>query len=64
MISKFFIVISAFNSFLSIFTGFAQHYTRDCEFGNFDKIKKQKQLKNKTKTTQKNTKTLAEFLFK
>ena len=49
MISKFFIVISAFNSFLSIFTGFAQHYTRDCEFGNFDKIKN----KNNSKTKQK-----------
>ena len=43
--------------YLSIFTGslIYEHYTRECEFGNFDKIKKQKTQKNKT--TQKNTKT-------
>ena len=36
-------------SFLSIITGLLihEHYTRECEFGNFDKIK------NKNKTTQK-----------
>ena len=30
-----------------------EHYTRECEFGNFDKIKKQKQHKkqNNTKTS-------------
>ena len=43
--------------FLSIFTGslIYEHYTRECEFGNFDKIKNTKHKKNKT--TQKNTKT-------
>ena len=41
--------------FLSIFTGslIHEHYTRECEFGNFDKIKKQKTKKKKKK---KNTK--------
>ena len=50
--------------FLSIFTGslIYEHYTRECEFGNFDKIKKHKTQKNKT--TQKKQKLLAEFLFK
>ena len=48
--------------FLSFVTGslIHEHYTRECEFGNFDKNKK-------TKTTQKNKSTqklLAEFLFK
>ena len=43
--------------YLSIFTGslIYEHYTRECEFGNFDKIKNKKHKKNKT--TQKNTKT-------
>ena len=43
--------------YLSIFTGLLiyEHYTRECEFGNFDKIKNKKHKKNKT--TQKNTKT-------
>ena len=43
--------------FLSFFLSFLvsfilEHYTRECEFGNFDKIKKQKQHKkqNNTKT--------------
>ena len=51
--------------FLSIYTGslIHEHYTRECEFGNFDKIKKQKQHK-KNKTTQKTQNLLAEFLFK
>ena len=42
--------------FLSIFTGLLihEHYTRECEFGNFDKIKNKNNTKNKT--TQKNTK--------
>ena len=41
--------------FLSLFTGslILEHYTRGCKFGNFDKIKKQKQHK---KTKQHNTK--------
>ena len=45
-----------FLSFLSIFTGslIYEHYTRECEFRNFDKIKNKKTQKNKT--TQKNTK--------
>ena len=36
--------------FLSIFTGslIYEHYTRECEFGNFDKIKNTKHKKNKT----------------
>ena len=40
-----------FSFFLSIFTGSLIHerYTRECEFGNFDKIKKKKKKKN-TKT--------------
>ena len=41
--------------FLSIYTGslILEHYTRECEFGNFDKIKKTKttQKKNNTKNT-------------
>ena len=42
--------------FLSIFTGslIHEHYTRECEFGNFDKIKNKN---NTQKNTQKNTKT-------
>ena len=51
--------------FLSIFTGslIHGHYTRECEFGNFDKkIKNKKHKKTKQhKTTQK---LMAEFLFK
>ena len=39
-----------FSDFLSIFTGslMHEHYTRECEFENFDK--KQKQHKKNTKT--------------
>ena len=50
--------------FLSIFTDslIYEHYTRECEFENFDKIKNKKHKKNKT--TQKTQKLLAEFLFK
>ena len=53
-----------FLSILSIFTGslIYEHYTRECEFRNFDKIKNTKTQKNKT--TQKTQKLLAEFLFK
>ena len=41
-----------------------EHYTRECEFGTFDKIKKTKKTQ-KNKITQKKTQTLlAEFLFK
>ena len=50
--------------YLSIFTGslIYEHYTRECEFGNFDKIKNKKHTKKKQhKKTQK---LLAEFLFK
>ena len=39
--------------FLSIFTGslIHEHYTRECEFGNFDRIKNKKhKKKNKKKT--------------
>ena len=52
----------AYSFFLSIFTGslIYEHYTRECEFGNFDKIKNTKK-QNNTKKTQK---LLAEFLFK
>ena len=42
--------------FLSIFTGslIHEHYTRECEFGNFDKIKNKKHKKTKQhKKTQK-----------
>ena len=50
--------------YLSIFTGslIYEHYTRECKFGNFDKIK----TKNtkKTKQHKKTQKLLAEFLFK
>ena len=37
--------------FLSIFTGslIHEHYTRECEFGNFDKIKNKTIQKNKKK---------------
>ena len=37
--------------FLSIFTGLLihEHYTRECEFGNFNRIKNKKNTKN-TKT--------------
>ena len=40
--------------FLSINTGslIHEHYTRECEFGNFDKIKKPKKTQ-KSKTTKK-----------
>ena len=43
--------------FLSIFTGslIYEHYTRECEFGNFDKIKNKKHKKKQNNT--KNTKT-------
>ena len=43
--------------FLSNYTGLLIHeyYTRECEFGNFDKIKNKNNTKKK-KTTQKNTK--------
>ena len=49
--------------FLSIFTGslIHEHYTRESEFGNFDKLKNKKHKKKKTQKTQK---LLAEFLFK
>ena len=52
--------------FLSFVTGslIHEHYTRECEFGNFDKNKKQKQHKKNTKTQKKTQKLLAEFLFK
>ena len=52
--------------FLSFFTGslIHEHYTRECEFGNFDKIKKQKTKKKKKKSQKKTQKLLAEFLFK
>ena len=55
---------SFFLSFLSIFTGslIYEHYTRECEFGNFDKIKNTKH--KKTKQHKKTQKLLAEFLFK
>ena len=38
--------------YLSIFTGslIYEHYTRECEFGNFDKIKKQKTQKKQNNT--------------
>ena len=44
--------------YLSIFTGslIYEHYTRECEFGNFDKIKNKKK-KHKKKQHKKNTKT-------
>ena len=50
--------------FLSIFTGslIYEHYTRECEFRNFDKIKNKKH--KKTKQHKKTQKLLAEFLFK
>ena len=50
--------------FLSIFTGslIHEHCIRECEFGNFDKIKKKKKNSTKKKTIQKKTqKLLAEF---
>ena len=66
--------------YLSIFTGslIYEHYTRECEFGNFDKIKNKKKKKKKkkikkkkkkkntkkTKQHKKTQKLLAEFLFK
>ena len=39
--------------FLSFFTGslIHEHYTRECEFGNFDKIKKKKKKKKTHKKT-------------
>ena len=48
--------------FLSIFTGslIYEHYTRECEFGNLDKIKNTKH--KKTKQHKKTQKLLAEFL--
>ena len=48
----------SFPFFLSFVTGslIHEHYTRECEFGNFDKIKIKNNTK-KNKTTQKNTKT-------
>ena len=46
---------SLFLSF-SIFTGslIHEHYTRECEFGNFDKIKNKKHKKKKTQKKHKN----------
>ena len=42
--------------FLSIFTGslIYEHYTRECEFGNFDKIKNTKHKKTKQHKKHKN----------
>ena len=42
--------------FLSIYTGslIHEHYTRECEFGNFDKIKNKNNTKKKTKKKHKN----------
>ena len=50
--------------FLSIFTGslIHKHYTRECEFGNYDKIKNKKNKKKQHNTKTQNL--LAEFLFK
>ena len=47
---------------LSIFTGslIHEHYTRECEFGNFDKIKNKN---NTQKKHTRNTKTLVQGLF-
>ena len=56
--------ISSDNFFLSFVTDslIHEHFTRECEFGNFDKIKKKNITKNNThKKTQK---LLAEILFK
>ena len=41
--------------YLSIFTGslIYEHYTRECEFGNFDKIKNKKHKKKKKKNNTK-----------
>ena len=46
----------AFSIFLSIFTGslIYEHYTRECEFGNFDKIKNTKHKKTKQHKKHKN----------
>ena len=57
-------LISFFLFYLSIFTGslIYEHYTRECQFGNFDKIKNKKH--KKTKQHKKTQKLLAEFLFK
>ena len=40
---------------LSIFTGslIHEHYTRECEFGNFDKIKNKNNTQKNTQETQK-----------
>ena len=53
--------MSTISFFLSIFTGslIYEHYTRECEFGNFDKIKNKKH--KKTKQHKKTQKLLAEF---
>ena len=42
--------------FLSIYTGslIYEHYTRECEFGNFDKIKNKKHTKKKQHKKHKN----------
>ena len=50
-IRKFPISNSFLSFFLSIFTGslIHEHYTRECEFGNFDKIKNKKTQKNNKK---------------
>ena len=57
--ASFWVFINALGRsfFLSIFTGslIHEHYTRECEFGNFDKIKNKKH--KKTKQHKKNTKT-------
>ena len=67
--SKTVVKTSSYIYFLSIITGslIHEHYTRECEFGNFDKIKNKNNTKkrNNTKNTHKKTqKRLAEFLFK
>ena len=56
---------SSISFFLSFVTGslIHEHYTRECEFGNFDKIKNKNNTK-KPNNTKKTQKLLAEFLFK
>ena len=52
----FWVSFAGFLSFLSIFTGslIYEHYTRECEFGNFDKIKNKKHKKTKQHKKHKN----------
>ena len=68
--SKTVVKTSSYIYFLSIITGLLihEHYTREFEFGNFDKIKNKNNTKTRNNTKKKHKKKtqklLTEFFFK